>query len=83
MKVIIDNAIYQDNVSKENIENVLMKILSDDFVSIFPEKLLNETRSRVSLQRLKFYLTQNNYCLTGNNAIWVSKGKGDEKIEVL
>ena len=82
MKVIIDNTIYQDNVSKENIENVLMEILSD-FVSIFPEKLLNETKSRVSLQRLKFYLTQNNYCLTGNNAIWVSKGKGDVKIEVL
>jgi len=82
MKVVIDNTVYQENISKENIENILIDILSD-FSSLYPEKLLNETRSRVSLQRLKFYLIQNNYHLTGNNAIWVGKGKGDMKIEVL
>lgn len=82
MKVVIDNTVYQENISKENIENILIDILSD-FSSLYPEKLLNETRSRVSLQRLKFYLIQNNYHLTGNNAIWVEKNKGDMKIEVL
>ena len=84
MKIVIDNAIYKE-VNRKNIIETLIDIISskDGFVSLYPSKLLNETRSRVSLQRLKFYLTQHNFCLTGENAIWVECQKGDMKIEIV
>lgn len=84
MKIVIDNAIYKEDVDKKKVFDILLKIISSlDFVSIYPSTLLNETRSRVSLQRLKFYLNQHNYCLTGDNAIWVEQQKGDVKIELV